>query len=66
MKPMQNPNCSCIPDHPCRMLIIGRCGSRKTNPLLNLISHQTDFDKIYSYAKDLYEPKYQLLFKTQR
>ena len=37
MKPMQNPNCSCIPDHPYRMLIIGRCGSRKTNPLLNLI-----------------------------
>ena len=31
--------------------------------LLNLMSHQTDNDKIYFYAKHLYEPKYQFLIK---
>ena len=29
----------------------------------NLINHQQDIDKIYLYAKDPYEPKYQLLLK---
>ena len=32
----------------------------KNNLLLNLISHQPDTDKIYSYAKDPYEAEYQL------
>ena len=35
-----NPSWPYIPDHPYRMLIIGGCGSRKTNVLLNLIKHQ--------------------------
>ena len=30
----------CIPDHPYRILIIGSCGSGKTNALLNLIKEQ--------------------------
>ena len=52
---------SYIPDHPYRILIIGGSGSGKTNALLNLIDNQPDIDKIYSYAKDQYEAKYQYL-----
>ena len=50
-----------IPDHPCRILVIGGSGSGKTNALLNLINNQPHVNKIYLYTKDLYEPKYQLL-----
>ena len=50
-----------IPDHPYRILIIGSSGPRKTNALLNLINNQPDIDKIYLYAKDPYEAKYQYL-----
>ena len=53
-----------IPDHPYRILIIGCSGFGKTNALLNLINHQPDIDKIYLYAKDPYEAKYQLVIKT--
>ena len=35
-----------IPYYPNRILIAGIFGSTKTNGLLNLISHQLDFDKI--------------------
>ena len=52
-----------IPDDPYRILIIGGSASGKTNVLLNLISHQEDFWKIYLYAKDLNEPKYHLFIK---
>ena len=52
-----------IPDHPCRILIIGGSGSRKTNPLLNLINEQDNIVKIYLYAKDLSERKYECLIK---
>ena len=48
-----------IPDHPYRILIIGGSGSGKTNALLNL--NQPDIDKVYLYAKDPYEAKYQYL-----
>ena len=51
------------PGHPYRILIIRGCGSGKTNALLNLISQQDDIDKIYLYAKDLSEPKYQFLIE---
>ena len=50
-----------IPDHPYRILIIGGSGSGKTNALLSLIKNQPDIDKIYLYAKDPYETKYQYL-----
>ena len=53
-----------IPDHPYRILIIGGSGSGKTNTLLNLINEQKDVDKIYLYAKDLNEPKYEYLIKN--
>ena len=37
----------------------------KTNVLLNLIENQPDIDKIYLYAKDLYETKYQYLINKR-
>ena len=54
-----------IPDHPYRILIVGGSGSGKTNALLNLINNQPDIDKIYLYAKDLYETKYQYLINKR-
>ena len=54
-----------IPDHPYRILIIGGSGSGKTNLLLNLIENQPDIDKIYLYAKDPYESKYQYLINKR-
>ena len=54
-----------IPDHPHRILIIGGSGSGKTNALLNLINNQPDIDKIYLYAKDPYEAKYQFLINKR-
>ena len=40
-------------------------GSGKINPLLNLINNKPDIDKIYLYAKDPYEAKYQLLINKR-
>ena len=54
-----------IPDHLYRILIIGGSGSGKTNALLNLINKQPDIDKIYLYAKDPYEAKYQFLINKR-
>ena len=56
-----NPNWPEIPDHPYRILIVGGSGSGKTNALLNLINQEPDIDKIFIYAKDPYEAKYQFL-----
>ena len=56
-----NKNWPYTPHHPYRILIIGGSGSGKTNVLLNLIENQPDIDKIYLYAKDPYEAKYQYL-----
>ena len=41
----------------------GGSGSGKTNLLFNLISQQSDIDKICLYAKSPYEAKYQFLVK---
>ena len=60
-KRKHNPNWPYILDYPYRILIIGGSGSEKTNTLLNLINNQPDIDKIYLYAKDPYEDKYQFL-----
>ena len=54
-----------IPDHPYRILIIGGSGSGKTNALLNVINNQPDIDKMYLYAKDPYEKKYQFLISKR-
>ena len=49
-------------------MINGGSGSGKTNVLLDLMNEHnkdliTSIDKIYIYAKDLNEPKYQILIK---
>ena len=54
-----------IPDYPYRILIIGGSGSGKTNALLDLIKEQDDIDKMYFYAKDLSESKYEFLIKKR-
>ena len=54
-----------IPDHQYRILTVGGSGSGKTNALLNLINNQPDIDKIYLYAKDPYEAKYQYLINKR-
>ena len=46
-------------------MIIGGSRPRKTNALLNLIKEQDDIDKIYLYAKDLSEAKYEFLIKKR-
>ena len=48
-----------------RMLIIGPSGSGKTNTLLHLINNLHPIDKIYLYAKDLAEPKYEFLINKR-
>ena len=61
------------PYHPYRIIIIiiiiiiliGDSGSGKTNALLNLINNQPDIDKIYLYAKDPFEAKYQYLINKR-
>ena len=64
-KTEHNSNWPYIPDHPYRILIVGGSGSGKTNSLLNLISNLPDIDKIYLYAKDTYEAKYQNLINKR-
>ena len=61
-----NRNWPYTPDHPYRILIIGGSGSGKTNVLLNLIDNQPEIDKIYLYAKDPYEAKYQYLINIRK
>ena len=55
-----------IPDRPYRILIVRGSRSGKTNALFNLINEQDDSDKIYLYAKDLSEPKYEYLIKKHQ
>ena len=50
---------------PFRMLIIGPSGSGKTNTLLHLINNLYTIDKIYLYAKDIHEPKYEYLINKR-
>ena len=50
---------------PFRMLIIGPSGSGKTNTLFHLINNLHPIDKIYLYAKDLHEPKYEYLINKR-
>ena len=54
-----------ITDNPYRILIIGGSGPGKTNVLFNLTNEQKDIDKIYLYARDLSEPKYEYLIKKR-
>ena len=54
-----------IPDHPCRILIIGGSRSGKTNSLLNLLNSEVHIDKIYLYAKDPCKAKCQYLINKR-
>ena len=64
-KTKHNKNRPYIPDYPYRILIIGGSGSGETNVKLNLIENQPDIDKIYLYAKNQYEAKYQYLINKR-
>ena len=55
-----------IPDHAYRILVTGGSRSGKTNALFNLISQQTDSDKIYLHTKNPYETKYELLINKSQ
>ena len=54
-----------ISDQPYRTLITGGSGSEKTNALLHLIKEQDSINKIYLYARNLSEPKYEFLIKRR-
>ena len=54
-----------ISDYPYGILIVRGSGSGKTNPLLNLINNQSDIGKIFLYAKDQYEAKYEYLINKR-
>ena len=60
-----NKSSSELNDWPFRMLIIGPSGSGKTNTLLYLINNFYPIDKIYLYAKDTAEKKYQFLINKR-
>ena len=64
-KTEHNENWPYIPDKPYGILIIGGSGSGKTSVLLNFIDNQPDIGKIYLYAKDPYEAKYQYLINKR-
>ena len=53
----------CLPDDFFRMLICGPSNSGKTNILLNMIYELLLFDKIYLFAKNLEQDKYQYLLQ---
>ena len=60
-----NKNENKVNNWPFRMLIIGPSGSGKTNTLLHLINNLHPIDKIYLYAKDLSERKYEFLINKR-
>ena len=48
------PNWPYIPNHPCRILIIGGSGSCKTNLLLNLTIHQRQILTKFIYTSKIH------------
>ena len=57
-----NPNWPQLPNHPCRILIVGGSGSGKRNAWFDLIILRN----FYLFVKDPYEAKYQLLINTRK
>ena len=64
-KTERNKNWPYTPDQFYRILITGGSGSGKTNVFLNLIENQPDIYKIYFYANDPCEAKYQYLINKR-
>ena len=64
---VSNKNISSSEDNnwPFRMLIIGPSGSDKTYTLLHLINNLHPIDKIYLFAIDIHEPKYEYLINKR-
>ena len=60
-------NISSLEDNnwPFRTLIIGPSGLGKTNTVLHLINNLHPIDKIYLYAKDIHESKYEYLINKR-
>ena len=52
-----------MPNKCFRMLICGPSGSGKTNTLMHMIYNMLYFDKVYLYAKNLEQSKYQNLME---
>lgn len=53
-------NRNLMPQHPFRMICVGSSGAGKTQSVMNrVIRRDFKWDKIYLYAADLEEPKYQ-------
>lgn len=50
-----------MPKWPFRMIVNGPSGCGKSNLVFNMITKHLYFDKLYVYAKDIDEDKYQLL-----
>ena len=48
------------------ILIVGGPGPGKTKALFNLLGHQPNIDKMFLYANDLYQAKYQMLNKKRK
>ena len=46
-------------------MIIGGSGSRKIDALLNVIKEKGDIDKMFLYAKDSSETKYEFLIERR-
>lgn len=52
-----------LPSHPYRMLLLGSSGVGKTNILLNLLTKQLVYDRIYLFSRHLEQSKYVFLKK---
>ena len=52
-------------DDPYRIIILIGSESGKTKSLFNLISYQPEIDKIYLYAKNPFDAKYQFLINKR-
>ena len=51
---------------PSILYVIGVSGPGKTNLLLNLINNEPDVDKMYLFAKDIYNAKYHMLINKTK
>ena len=63
---MRNKGWKNNPDHPYWMLITSGSVSGKKMCYLILINHHPNIDKIYLYAINPYQPKYQVLINKRQ